>query len=103
MLPKYRRIFAKVRDFLTRLGNALRGLGFHSVESIFAKVESGEVGRRTARGQRKARRGMLLRRAFLMRSDVRAALLSYWRWLGYPKCPDSFLLHRLTATVRRTA
>jgi len=47
MLPRYRRIFAKVRDFLTRLGNALRGLGFHSVESIFAKVESGEVGRRS--------------------------------------------------------
>ena len=46
MLPRYRRIFAKVRDFLTRLANALRGLGFNSVESIFAKVESGAVGRR---------------------------------------------------------
>ncbi|SUS08726.1 hypothetical protein DF3PB_830012 [uncultured Defluviicoccus sp.] len=46
ILPKYRRIFAKVRDFLTRLGNALHGLGFNSVESIFAKDERGEVGQR---------------------------------------------------------
>ena len=33
MLPRYRRIFAKVRDFLTRFGNALRGMGFTSAES----------------------------------------------------------------------
>ena len=46
MLPKYRRIFAKVRDLLTRFANALRGLGFNSAESIFERVESGEVGRR---------------------------------------------------------
>ncbi len=46
MLPKYRRVFAKVRDLLTRFANALRGLGFTSAESIFERVERGEVGGR---------------------------------------------------------
>mgnify|MGYP001594668353 FL=1 len=38
------RAFERIRQFLERLGNALRGLGFQSIEDIFASVEAGEVG-----------------------------------------------------------
>ena len=45
-LPPVQRIFKKLADFLQRLGNLLRGMGFNSPESIFASIEAGEVGRR---------------------------------------------------------
>lgn len=44
--PGFRRIFQRIEDFLKRLGNALRGLGFRTVDDIFERVERGEVGRR---------------------------------------------------------
>ena len=38
--------FAKISRFLRRLGNLLRGMGFKTFEDVFARMESGEVGRR---------------------------------------------------------
>lgn len=46
LVPAVRRAFARIRDLLTRLANALRGMGFTSAESIFRSIERGEVGRR---------------------------------------------------------
>src|SRR3990167_5452021 len=39
-LPPVQRIFKKLADFLQRLGNLLRGMGFNSPESIFASIEA---------------------------------------------------------------
>lgn len=44
------RAFDRVRDFLQRLGNALRGLGYQNVDDIFKRIESGEVGRAVRAG-----------------------------------------------------
>ncbi len=44
--PPIQKVMRKIADFIQRLGNLLRGMGFQTVEDIFAKVESGEVGRR---------------------------------------------------------
>lgn len=44
--PGFRRIFQRIEAFLKWLGNALRGMGFRTVDDIFEKVERGEVGRR---------------------------------------------------------
>lgn len=44
--PAVRRIFAKVREFIRSLGNLLRGYGFDSVDKIFERAASGEVGGR---------------------------------------------------------
>ncbi|MFG6661162.1 PLxRFG domain-containing protein [Sulfitobacter sp. 915] len=38
--------FAKIKNFLQALGNFLRGKGFQTVDDIYGKVASGEVGRR---------------------------------------------------------
>ena len=38
------RAFDRIRDFLQRLGNALRGLGYQNVDDVFKRIESGEVG-----------------------------------------------------------
>ena len=51
--------FAKISLFLQRLGNLLRGLGFQSAKDVFARMESGEVGRRE---QAEATLPMMLRR-----------------------------------------
>lgn len=40
------RVFRKIANFIEALGNALRGNEFQSVDDIFARVESGEVGSR---------------------------------------------------------
>ena len=40
------RIFRKISNFIEALGNALRGNGFQSVDDIFSRVESGEIGSR---------------------------------------------------------
>ena len=40
------RIFEKVKQFLIATGNAMRGLGFDTADSIFRRTESGEVGQR---------------------------------------------------------
>jgi hypothetical protein len=45
-LPKYRRIFARIRNFLRRMGNMVRGMGFQTAEDIFGKVEYGTVAKR---------------------------------------------------------
>lgn len=44
--PPIQKSMRKIADFFARLGNLLRGMGFQSVDDIFAKIESGEVGRR---------------------------------------------------------
>lgn len=46
--PKGRiqRIFEKIRQFLIALTNALRANGFQTPETIFGKIQSGEIGRR---------------------------------------------------------
>ena len=41
-----RRIFAKIADFFTRLGNLLRGRGYTSGGHIFDLIKQGDVGRR---------------------------------------------------------
>lgn len=41
------RIFAKIREFLERLGNFLRVEGFKSAEDVFRAIERGEVGARS--------------------------------------------------------
>lgn len=41
-----RRIFVRIRRFLERLGNMLRGLGFRSAEDIWELAASGELGAR---------------------------------------------------------
>ncbi|MDP2735091.1 MAG: PLxRFG domain-containing protein, partial [bacterium] len=45
-----RRIFNKMAQFFVRLKNLLKGRGFKSVDDVFAKVETGEVGARKAKG-----------------------------------------------------
>jgi len=44
--PPIHRIMRKIAEFFDRLGNLLRGMGFQTVDDIFAKAEAGEVGRR---------------------------------------------------------
>lgn len=44
-----RRLFDKISGFLEGVGNALRGNGFKTVDSIFAAAKSGEVGERARR------------------------------------------------------
>lgn len=51
-LPSIRRAFAKIRDFFQRLANALRGMGFRTVEDVFEAAERGEVGRRESKASR---------------------------------------------------
>ena len=38
--------FKKIAAFIEALGNALRGNGFTTADSIFASIDSGEVGQR---------------------------------------------------------
>jgi hypothetical protein len=45
-LPAIKRVFAKIREMLSAIGNALRGNGFNTVESIFKKAKGGEIGQR---------------------------------------------------------
>jgi|GEM_PF-3773253 len=40
------RLFRRIRDFFEALGNALRGRGFKTAESIFRKIDEGEIGAR---------------------------------------------------------
>lgn len=40
------RAFAKMREFFTRVGNMLQGMGFQTYEDVFRRIESGEVGNR---------------------------------------------------------
>lgn len=51
MLPKFRRIFARIRNFLTRLGNLVQGMGYKTAEDIFGDIESGTIGQRDPEGQ----------------------------------------------------
>src|SRR5690606_19602000 len=44
------RIFAKIANFLRQLGNALRGRGFMTVEDVFERAASGEIGARFREG-----------------------------------------------------
>lgn len=44
--PAVRRAFTKLKNFFTEIYNFLRRKGFTSVDDIFRKVESGEIGRR---------------------------------------------------------
>jgi hypothetical protein len=39
------RIFTRLRDFLTRIGNAVRGLGFQTWEDVFHRVDEGKYAR----------------------------------------------------------
>lgn len=41
-------VFARVREFFERLGNALAGRGFQSAHDVFRRIDSGEVARRPA-------------------------------------------------------
>lgn len=41
------RAFRRIRDFLSALGNVLRGHGFESAGRVFSKIANGEIGRRT--------------------------------------------------------
>jgi len=43
---RFVRLFKRIKAFLEALGNALRGNGFKTVESIFSDIKSGEVGKR---------------------------------------------------------
>ena len=47
--PRARRLFQRIKDFFERLGNALRGMGYQTMDDVFAKVESGEAGQRRPR------------------------------------------------------
>lgn len=47
--PVVARIMQKAKQFFERLGNWLRGNGFQSAEDVFARVASGEIGRRPPR------------------------------------------------------
>lgn len=40
------RLFKRIRDILEAIGNALRGAGFKSAESIFRDIKSGAIGKR---------------------------------------------------------
>ena len=44
--PETRRIFARIKRFLQRLGNMLRGLGFESADDIFERAARGEIAAR---------------------------------------------------------
>lgn len=45
-----RDLFNRIRVFLQKLGNALKGEGFTSAEQVMGRIESGEVGRRPRPG-----------------------------------------------------
>lgn len=45
----FARIIARIQDFLSRLGNLLRGYGFRTVDDIFIMADRGEIGRRPPR------------------------------------------------------
>jgi N12 class adenine-specific DNA methylase len=49
------RIFQKIRQFLNRLRNAMQGRGFADVESIFQRIERGEMGARAPAENRRSR------------------------------------------------
>lgn len=49
--PAVRRAFSKLSDLFTKVWNFLRRRGFNSPESIFRKIESGEIGARGVRRQ----------------------------------------------------
>ena len=49
--PPVQKVMRKIAEFFRRLGNLLRGMGFQTVEDIFERVESGEVGRREGAGE----------------------------------------------------
>ena len=44
-------IFQRIRTFITRLGNLLKGRGFATVDDVFERVEGGYVGRRKGRAR----------------------------------------------------
>lgn len=44
--PPVARLFSRIRAFFLRLANALRGMGFRTVEDVFGAAASGEAGRR---------------------------------------------------------
>lgn len=44
------RLFKRIQAFLKALGNALRGNGFNTVESIFESIDTGRIGTRTRDG-----------------------------------------------------
>ena len=44
--PAFRRVFDRMMKFFRRLANALRGLGYRTVDDVFEAVERGEVGKR---------------------------------------------------------
>ncbi len=52
-----RRAFARMLEFFERVGNMLRGLGYQTWEDVFAKIESGEIGRRPTQEQQAAADG----------------------------------------------
>lgn len=41
-----RPVFKKIRDIIEAIANGLRGNGFHSASSVFADIQSGEIGQR---------------------------------------------------------
>jgi len=42
-LPLVKRAFKRISDFLARVANMLRGMGFQTAEDIFGKIETGQV------------------------------------------------------------
>ncbi|MDP2622168.1 MAG: hypothetical protein Q8P46_18670, partial [Hyphomicrobiales bacterium] len=68
------RAFERIRQFLERLGNALRGLGFQSIEDIFASVEAGTVGGAVRKGSMADLASMTLEGYKAMPESYRAAV-----------------------------
>lgn len=52
--PGLRRILDKLKEFLDRLRNALRGMGFQTIDDVFERIDRGEVGSRHTKGGKDA-------------------------------------------------
>lgn len=78
------RVLKKIRDFLERLGNALRGLGFQTAQDVMDAVMTGRIGKRSP-GQREANiRAAIKYASQQVESDAKAFL----EWFGKSKVVD---------------
>ncbi len=87
----FARIFDKVRNALSAIGSVLRGRGFQTAESIFGRIERGEVGAR----ERGIERGNDPRIAFSRRQQPQAGIFD-----RMAVDPDRSVVEHLTDTSR---
>lgn len=81
-VPMVRKIFDRIKQLINRLGNALRGMGFQTVDDVFGRVQQGQVG---ARSQQSATQGG--EKNFRSKTDLTASP-EFRKWFGDSKVVD---------------